>query len=108
MPEYVYLGYELSPSPKEVKVTCARKSGGKRFLKRLLQKVLAFLGNSPWPVVETTKRTMVYFESSPYNNPEYQQSTLYSTKRALDRGKGRYMNDINIQDLLGPSRTPLS
>jgi hypothetical protein len=66
MKNETYFGYELSPSPKVVKLTWDRQSGGKRFLRRLFQSSLEFLGNSPCPVVPTTNRTNVGARSDFY------------------------------------------
>ena len=52
-----YLEYELSPRPNVVKLTLPRQLAGSRFLRRLFQNFRAFLGISPWPVVEITNMT---------------------------------------------------
>lgn len=53
-----YCGYELSPSPNDVKIHFSRKFAASFLLLNLLKKSCAFLGKSPWPVVDMTISTI--------------------------------------------------
>ena len=55
--DLVYFGYELSPKPKDVNWVSFRNVGGSRFRSKAFHKDRALCGKSPWPVVETTKKT---------------------------------------------------
>ena len=57
----LYFGYPESPRPKTANRRRVRESEARLLRSMNLQKCLALSGNSPWPVVETTKMTPADF-----------------------------------------------